>query len=85
MKLEVDVKKIIVLNAKEIAVNTSFGVLVMSPLSSRKEIFNPYELTPNLTPELLPELYAKKEFSSFLLVGLKLNMNIRKLVSKIPL
>jgi hypothetical protein len=85
MKLEVDVKRIIVINSKEIAVNTSFGVLLISPLSSRKEIFNPYELTPNLVPEMLPELHAKKEFSSFIIVGLKLNINIRKLLSKIPL
>jgi hypothetical protein len=53
--------------------------------SSRKEIFNPYELTPNLVPEMLPELHVKKEFSSFIIVGLKLNINIRKLLSKIPL
>ncbi len=50
MKLEVDVKRIIVINSKELAVNTSFGVLLISPLSSRKEVFNPYELTPNLVP-----------------------------------
>jgi len=36
-------------------------------------------------PEMLPLLHSKKEFSSFLIVGMKLNMNIRKLISKVPL
>lgn len=34
---------------------------------------------------MLPLLHSKKEFSSFLIVGMKLNMNIRKLISKVPL
>ena len=84
MKLEVDVKRIIVINSKEIAVNTSFGVLLISPLLQKGNL-QPYELTPNLVPEMLPELHAKNEFSSFIIVGLKLNINIRKLLSKIPL
>ena len=34
---------------------------------------------------MLPLLHSKKDFSSFLLVGLKLNMDVRKLIAKIPL
>ncbi len=34
---------------------------------------------------MLPLLHSKKDFSSFLLVGLKLNMDARKLIAKIPL
>lgn len=49
-KLEVDVRKIIVLDTNSLAVCTSFGVFIYSNLMRNKHIFNPHELDPSLTP-----------------------------------
>ena len=83
MKLEVEVKKIIVNSQSELLVTTSFGTLVISS-SGMKSVFNPYQLSPSISPQMIPELVSRKDFTSAVLVELKLNMNIRKLIKKIP-
>jgi len=47
-------------------------------------VFNPYQLSPSINPQMLPELINRKDYTSAVLVALKLNMNIRKLITKIP-
>ena len=82
-KLEAEVKRIIVKSSHELLVTTSFGTLLLSS-SSHKSVFNPYQLDPSISPQLIPQLIAKKDFTSAVLVALKLNLNMRKLVRKIP-
>jgi hypothetical protein len=82
--LEVEVRKIIVKNAKELLITTSFGTLILSTVE-QKAVFNPYHLSPYLSPKMIPELIQKKDYTSALLVALKLNINARKLLAKIPI
>jgi hypothetical protein len=82
-KLEVEVRKIVVKSARELLVTTSFGTLVLSNIE-KKAVFNPYNLSPSLKPQMIPELINNKDFTSALLVALKLNINGRKLLTKIP-
>lgn len=64
-------------------ITTSFGTLLLSTVE-QKAVFNPYNLSPSLTPQMIPELIQKKDFTSALLITLKLNLNARKLLMKIP-
>lgn len=49
-----------------------------------KSVFNPYQLSPSITPQIIPEFIKNQDYTSALLVALKLNINIRKLLRKIP-
>lgn len=71
-------------STKELAVSTSFGTLLLTTVPNTT-VFNPYQLQPNLTPALIPELIANQDYSSALLVTLKLNLNLKKLLKKIPI
>ena len=62
---------------------TSFGTLLVTS-SSHKSVFNPYQLSPSISPQIIPELIKSKDFTSAVLVALKLNLDMRKLVRKIP-
>ena len=66
---------------RQFAVATNFGVLVYG-LSSRT-CFSPYELLPKLTPAMLPELMEQHQYGSAVIVALKLNIPVRKLIGKI--
>ena len=77
-----EVRKIIVKNNKSLLISTSFGTLILSS-NQKKSVFNPYELSPNLSPKIIPELIKNKDYTSALLVSLKLNINPRKLLRKI--
>jgi hypothetical protein len=81
--LEAEVKKIIVKNSQELIVTTSYGTLLLTS-SGHKSVFNPYQLSPSISPQMIPELISRKDYTSAVLVALKLNMNIRKLITKIP-
>lgn len=70
-------------SARELLVTTSFGTLVLSSIE-QKAVFNPYNLSPSLKPQMIPELISNKDFTSALLVALKLNTDARKLLKKIP-
>lgn len=83
-KLEVEVRKIVVKSAKELLICTSFGTLILSTVE-QKAVFNPYHLSPSLSPQMIPQLIINKDYTSALLVSLKLNINARKLLSKIPI
>lgn len=52
--------------------------------SSHKSVFNPYQLSPSLSPQMIPQFISEQDYTSAVLVGLKLNLNIRKLIKKIP-
>jgi len=58
--------------------------LILSTVEQRA-VFNPYQLSPNLTPAIIPALVNNKDYTSALLVALKLNLNIRTLLRKIPI
>jgi hypothetical protein len=73
----------VVKSARELLVTTSFGTLVLSSVE-QKAVFNPYNLSPSLKPQMISELIRDKNFTSALLVALKLNMDARKLLTKIP-
>lgn len=64
-------------------ITTSFGTLILSSVE-QKAVFNPYNLSPSLTPHMIPELVKDKDYTSALLITLKLNLNARKLLTKIP-
>lgn len=76
-------RKIVVKNSRELLITTSFGTLILSTVE-QKAVFNPYNLSPSLRPQMIPELIQNKDFTSALLVALKLNINARKLLTKIP-
>lgn len=79
-----EVRKIVVKSARELLITTSFGTLVLSSIE-QKAVFNPYHLSPSLTPKMIPEMIHNKDYTSALLVALKLNLNVRKLLAKIPI
>jgi selenophosphate synthase len=77
------VRKIVVKNSRELLITTSFGTLILSTVE-QKAVFNPYNLSPMLRPQMIPELIQNKDYTSALLIALKLNINARKLLTKIP-
>lgn len=79
-----EVRKIVVKSAKELLISTSFGTLILSTVE-QKAVFNPYHLSPSLSPQMIPELIKNKDYTSALLVSLKLNINARKLLAKVPI
>lgn len=83
--MEVDVNKIIVLDASSISVCTSFGVFIYSSSLRTKLVFNPYDLDPSLTPAKVCQMINQKQYSSAISGALSLNMSIRKVLTKIPM
>jgi periodic tryptophan protein 2 len=79
-RMEISVNRIIV-SDKEFAVGTNFGIMIFG--LSRRSCFSPYELLPKLTPSMIPELLNEKQYTSAVIVALKLNIPIRKLLSKL--
>ena len=71
-------------NSNELLVTTSFGTLLISA-KGHKSVFNPYQLAPSLSPQLIPELIESKNYTSAILVALKLNMSVKALLKKIPI
>ena len=60
------------------------GTLLLSSIE-KKTIFNPYQLSPSINPKMIPDLIRTKDFTSAIIIALKLNLNIRKLITKIPI
>lgn len=71
----------LVMADRHLAVATNFGVLVYGP--SNRVCFSPYELLPKLTPSMLPELIEQCQYGSAVIVALKLNIPVRKLLGKL--
>lgn len=83
--LEVEIREIVSRGSKEAVVVTSFGVMVFGGSQFSRKVFNPVELKLDMTPAMLPGLIKNGEYSSAVLVTLKLNLNVRLLLLKLPI
>ena len=82
--MEVDVKKVVIIDAQSLVICTSFGVFTYSTALYSRKVFNPYDLDPSMTPSKIINMIQSKQFSSALSGAISMNFPIKKLLKKIP-